>query len=145
MNEFAHTEFAEERRREKARTLGRALWVNEYSPEDAAHLGEKDWRALARTADTNPPGPETQRMAVQWLAWLWRTEGPPPSPDPQPAPTPTKRARPGGWSKPKGTCGWDGCTQPGRLYPCGWRCDPHSPWAQAGAPAPWTLKPHAAT
>ncbi|MFE5628444.1 hypothetical protein [Streptomyces sp. NPDC056543] len=23
-----------------------------------------------------------------------------------------------------------------RLYPCGWRCSDHSPWAQAGLPEP---------
>jgi hypothetical protein len=27
-------------------------------------------------------------------------------------------------------------TAPARLYPCGWRCDRHSPWARAGLPEP---------
>jgi hypothetical protein len=27
-----------------------------------------------------------------------------------------------------------------RLYPCGWRCDRHSPWALAGRPRPGTVR-----
>ncbi|MDD4866194.1 MAG: hypothetical protein PHQ28_03410 [Mycobacterium sp.] len=29
-----------------------------------------------------------------------------------------------------------GCAAPARLYPCGWRCDTHAPWAISGHPAP---------
>lgn len=28
------------------------------------------------------------------------------------------------------------CVSPARLYPCGWRCDEHAPWALAGRPNP---------
>lgn len=28
-----------------------------------------------------------------------------------------------------------------RLYPCGWRCDRHSPWALAGRPGPESPAP----
>jgi hypothetical protein len=31
-----------------------------------------------------------------------------------------------------------GCPEPARLYPCGRRCDKHSPWALAGLPNPDT-------
>ena len=29
-----------------------------------------------------------------------------------------------------------GCRATARLYPAGWRCDAHSPWALAGRPNP---------
>lgn len=31
-----------------------------------------------------------------------------------------------------------GCRATARLYPAGWRCDEHAPWAQAGQPDPAT-------
>jgi hypothetical protein len=34
-----------------------------------------------------------------------------------------------------GTCIY-GCAEPARLYPCGLRCDAHSPWVLAGRPNP---------
>lgn len=36
-----------------------------------------------------------------------------------------------------GPCAY-GCRAHARLYPAGWFCDDHSPWALAGRPAPWT-------
>lgn len=36
------------------------------------------------------------------------------------------------WNLPHGRCG----TTPGRPYPEGYRCDPHSPWGRAGWPGP---------
>lgn len=40
------------------------------------------------------------------------------------------------------TCRWNTaagrCGKPSRPYPCGQRCDEHSPWARAGQPEPLT-------
>jgi hypothetical protein len=38
------------------------------------------------------------------------------------------------WHSARGRCGNADC----RPYPCGLRCDPHSPWALAGQPEPLT-------
>jgi len=35
--------------------------------------------------------------------------------------------------RPKG-CNWSRCGRPGRLYPCGIRCERHTPAALAGRP-----------
>lgn len=43
-------------------------------------------------------------------------------------------ARPCRWHPAPGTP-WHDLTH-ARPYPCGWRCDRHSPWARAGWPGP---------
>lgn len=40
------------------------------------------------------------------------------------------------WGTPAGRCG----ATPTHPYPCGAKCDPHSPWAHAGRPRPGHLK-----
>lgn len=142
-DEFTHSEYAQERRKEKARALGRFLYLNQYSPDEAFVLSDTDWRAAARNTGTNPPGEETRQKAVQWLRWLWHTEGPPQPPQQDDPPTPAvavAAAAPKHRPVAKGMCHWTSCDQPGRLYPEGWRCDQHSPWARRGLPFQDDLK-----
>lgn len=141
-HDFAHDANAVERRKEKARALGRNLWLNGYTAQAAGALSDADWAAVARAAGKNPPSDETQQMAARWADWLWRKDGPPPVPEPVPEPVqehvqgqaPVVHEAPKVQVRKPGTCLHVGCPHVARLYAAGWLCDEHSPWKMRGLP-----------
>lgn len=140
MTDYAHTEQAALARREKARVLARFLWTNGYTVDQANAMTPQEWGHAARVCGKNQPSSESRALTLELLQRGWDQFGPPPPTEPEPAPTPAAgKDRPVIAAPTKHRCHWDGCDQPGRLYPGGWRCDTHAPWALKGSPAPWTF------
>lgn len=134
--DYAHTPEAAKARHAKSQALARFLYRNGYTPDAARHLTGKDWAAAARAAGVNPPGTQdTIDEVVGRLAAGWERWGPPPETDlAAPAGAVEQPAR---LVVTPGVCRWQGCGAGGaHLYPEGWRCDLHAPWARAGMPHP---------
>lgn len=75
--DFAHTESAVRRRREKAVALARFAWDRRISGAELSSLDEATLRGLARAADVHPPSSrDTWDLAVDLLeskdAWAAR-------------------------------------------------------------------------
>ncbi|MDH6287522.1 hypothetical protein ACNJ7E_09835 [Rhodococcus sp. NM-2] len=96
--DFAHTEGAAKRRREKAMGLARYVWDRGISGQELLDLTDGTLRKLARAAGSNPPSTmETWLTVVELLdqktAWAER------HPD-HPAATPAHRDEKIMWVKP---------------------------------------------
>lgn len=66
--DFAHTDQADRKRREKATSLARYIWDRDISGADLSGLTDEQRRKLARAAGVNPPsGAETWETVVELL------------------------------------------------------------------------------
>ncbi|MFJ4651162.1 hypothetical protein ACIP5Y_07790 [Nocardia sp. NPDC088792] len=79
MADYAHSDFADRSREEKARRLAAYIWDRAISGAELLEMPPAQRRKLARAADTNPPSTdETWQAAARLLAEkdAWATRNP---------------------------------------------------------------------